>query len=99
MSKNFLKKVDDNARYLWHELIKLQKKYNEIIEIRGAGFLLGIKTNGSNMEINKLFTKNRLLTICASDNVIRLAPPLIVTKKNIDEAIKKIERSFQTFND
>tara|TARA_Y100001970_G_scaffold266773_1_gene355863 strand:+ start:4097 stop:5266 length:1170 start_codon:yes stop_codon:yes gene_type:complete len=91
LSNNFLDNVDKIARYLWNKLKALEKKYDEIIEVRGAGLLLGIKTKNSNMQINKKFEEKGLLTIPASDNIIRLAPPLIITFDHVDEAIKKIE--------
>ena len=91
LSNNFLDNVDKIARYLWNKLKTLEKKYDEIIEVRGAGLLLGIKTKNSNIEISRKFQEQGLLTIPASDNIIRLAPPLIITFDHVDEAIKKIE--------
>jgi len=91
LSNNFLDNVDKIARYLWNKLKILEKKYDEIIEVRGAGLLLGIKTKNSNIEISRKFQEQGLLTIPASDNIIRLAPPLIITFDHVDEAIKKIE--------
>ena len=43
--------------------------------------------------------KNKLLTIPASDNVIRLAPPLIITKKDVDKAIIIINKTLKELND
>ena len=97
LKKDFLEKVDNVARYLWHQLKKLEKNYNEITEIRGAGLLLGIRTRSNNLEINKLFTKNGLLCVPADDNIIRLAPPLIVTKNEVNEAIQIIEKTLKHF--
>ena len=93
LEKGFFEKVDKVARYLWNRLKTLEKNYIEIIEIRGAGLLLGIKTKSSNIEINQLFTKNGLLCVPADDNVIRIAPPLIVTETEVDEAVKIIEKT------
>ena len=92
MAKGFLEKVDKVARYLWVKLKQLENDFDEIVEIRGAGLLLGIKTKTNNIEISKNFSSNGLLTIPASDNIIRLAPPLIISKKNVNEAIKIIRK-------
>ena len=92
MAKGFLEKVDKVARYLWVKLKQLENDFDEIVEIRGAGLLLGIKTKTDNIEISKNFAFNGLLTIPASDNIIRLAPPLIISKKNVNEAIKIIRK-------
>ena len=99
LKKDFLKKVDSNARYLWKKLKILEKKYDEILEIRGAGFLLGIKTKRKNTEVIQAISKNKLLLIAASENIIRVAPPLIVTKKEIDNAIFIIEKTLNELND
>ena len=96
--KKFLINVDKTSRYLWKELNKLKNDFKEILEIRGAGLLLGIKFTIPNNQINKIFENNKLLTICASDNIVRLAPPLIIKIKHVDEAVRKIRRSLINYN-
>ena len=93
--KNFLNTVDSISRYLWENLKKIEKNYEEIVEIRGAGLLLGIKTKKNNVMISNLLRKNKLLSVPAGDNVIRLAPPLIINKKHVDEAIKILNDTFK----
>ena len=83
------------SQYLWQKLKKLEQYYEEIVEIRGAGLLLGIKTKKNNVMISNLLKQNKLLTVPAGDNVIRLAPPLIINKKNVDEAIKILNKTFE----
>ena len=97
LKEGFLDNVDKNARYLWKELKVFSKKYNEIIEVRGAGLLLGLKMKSNNLLINNLLTENGLLCVPASDNVIRLSPPLIVNKNEIDEALHIIENIVKDF--
>ena len=89
--KKFLKNVDMISRYFWKKLKILEKKYNEIEDIRGAGLLLGIKTKQNNVMIANILKKNKLLSVPAADNIIRLAPPLIIKKQHVDEAINIIE--------
>ncbi len=96
--KGFLEKVDSVARYLWYELKNLQKKYNEIEEVRGAGLLLGIKTKTQNIKFCKMLSEKGLLTVPAGDNVIRLAPPLIINKKECKIAINIIKKVMDTQN-
>lgn len=97
-NNNFLNEVDKKARYLWSQLKKLEKEFQEIVEVRGAGFLLGIKIKSNNLEMNNLFKENGLLCVPASENVIRIAPPLIVQKSEIDEAIQIIESTLKGIN-
>ena len=98
LQDGFMERVDENARYLWEKLKILEKKYEQILEIRGAGFLLGIKTKANNLIINNILTANGLLCVPASDNIIRLAPPLIVNKNEIDEALQIIEKTLDDYN-
>jgi acetylornithine/N-succinyldiaminopimelate aminotransferase len=99
LKKGFLKSVQAISKYFHSELSKLQSEFPNIIkEVRGLGLLIGIKiTPDQNIFIKKLMD-NRLLTIRAAENVIRLLPPLNVKKKNIDEAIvilKKVCKNFK----
>jgi len=94
-NKKFLKNVDSISRYLWKNLKKLEGYYEEIVEVRGAGLLLGIKTKQNNVKISNILKNNRLLTVPADDNVIRLAPPLIISKKHVDDAVNIIDETFK----
>ena len=84
------------ARYFWKKLKHLEENCNEILEIRGAGLLLGIKTKSNNIKINEQLTKNGLLCLVAGDNIIRLAPPLIVKKNEINQALQIIEKTLKS---
>ena len=89
--KGFLLNVRNNSKYFLKQLNLIKNKYPKIIkEIRGIGLLIGIQVNVDlGIFINKL-TKNRLLTIRAAENVVRILPPLNVKKKEIDLALKII---------
>ncbi len=90
--KSFLKKVDKVSRYFWKNLKDLEKNSKIVKEVRGAGLLLGIKTFTSNIEFSNKLKKNKLLNVPAADNTVRLAPPLIVDYKEIDESMTIIRK-------
>ena len=99
LKKGFLKNVQVISKYFHSELNKLQFEFPSIIkEVRGLGLLTGIKIiPDQNLFIKKLMD-NRLLTIRAAENVVRLLPPLNVKKENIDAAIlilKKVCKNFK----
>jgi len=94
-NKTFLTKVDKTARYFWKNLKKLENSSNIISEVRGAGLLLGIKTNISNIDFSEQLKKNKLLNVPAADNTVRLAPPLIVSYKEIDKSLTIIKKSLK----
>ena len=89
--KGFLNNLKKMSKYFFKELNKLKKDYPNIIkEIRGKGLLIGIQLHFDQSKFIKSLEKNYLLTIRASENVIRILPPLNVKKNEIDLAIKKI---------
>ena len=99
LKDDFLQKVDEVARYFWNKLKQLENTYDEIVEVRGAGLLLGIKTKNNNVDFSLALRKNKLLSVPASDNVIRFAPPLIISIEEVDKAISIIDQSLKELND
>ena len=91
--KGFLTNVRKNSNYFLKKLNDLKKNYPKVIkEIRGIGLLIGIKVNVDlGNFINKL-TNNKLLTIRAAENVVRILPPLNVKKREIDQALKILNK-------
>ena len=98
LKKGFLKNVQKTSIYFHNELKRLHSKYPTVIrEIRGVGLLVGIQIYKNQIEfIKKLFDRG-LLTVKASENVVRLLPPLTVKKKNIDEAVEILEKVCKTY--
>ena len=96
--KNFLDNVISQGNYFEEQLLKIKKKFPHIIEgVRGKGLLKGIKLKVENTKfINQLF-EQKLLVVKASENVVRLLPPLIVNKNEIDEAISIIDKVCENF--
>ena len=91
--KDFLNNVKKKGEYFNKGLNKIKKKYPKIIgEVRGIGLLKGLKMLVDNVEFMKKLMDNKMLTVKAEENVIRLFPPLIVNNKELDEAINKIEK-------
>ena len=97
-NKKFLKNVKMKSNYFNQKLNDLKIKYPKIIdEIRGRGFLIGIKLKVDQTEFIKKLMDNKLLTIRAAENVVRVLPPLNVSKKEIDQAIKIFDKVCKTF--
>ena len=91
--KSFLNKVKINSKYFHKELNKLKKQFPKIIkEIRGRGFLIGLQLYKDQTNFIKNLMDNKLLTIKAGENTIRILPPLTVKIKEIDQAIKIINK-------
>ena len=94
LQKGFLSNVIALGEYFEGELLKLKEKFPDIIEdIRGKGLLKGVKLKVDNLTFMNLLFENKLLVVKASENVIRLLPPLIVNKSEIDESISIIHKT------
>ena len=87
--KGFLNNVRKNGKYFQQELKKLKDKYPKIIkEVRGQGLLIGLALYRDQTDFIKKLLQQKLLTVRASENVVRLLPPLNVTRKEINLALK-----------
>ena len=96
--KGFLRNVTKSGKYFQQELKKLKDKYPKVIkEVRGQGLLIGVALYKNQADfINKLLQK-KLLTVRASENVVRLLPPLNVTRKEINLALKIINNVCENY--
>ena len=92
-TKKFLNNVKKSSKYFLTNLNKLKKKYPNIIkEIRGRGLLIGIQLHREQTMFIKKLMDNRLLTIRAAENVVRILPPLNVKRQEINIALKVIAK-------
>ena len=93
INSNLLKNVKKMSKYFITNLNRLKNKYPKIIkEVRGVGLLIGLQLFNDQTNFIKKLMQNRLLTIRAAENVIRILPPLNVKRSEIDLALKAIEK-------
>ena len=84
----------ENGAHLTKKLVTLKNKYNFIIEIRGMGLLIGMEMNKDvSSEIVKICLEKGLLLNAVRPNMLRFMPPLNVSQKEIDVAIKILDES------
>jgi acetylornithine/N-succinyldiaminopimelate aminotransferase len=88
LAPGFLDSVERRARVLRQNLEALVLEFPDVFEeVRGAGLLVGLKCRVPNNEVQAAFAAEGLLSVMAGENVVRLAPPLIVTEAEIEEAL------------
>ena len=98
-SKKFLKNINYLSKYFLLNLNNIKDQYPNIIKsIRGRGFLIGIQLHTDQTIFIKKLMDNRLLTIRAAENVVRVLPPLNVKKNELDEALKIISKVCKELN-
>ncbi len=94
--EEFLQHVRDVSLLLKQRLAGLKHQYPDIIEdIRGEGLLMGIKMNENFLNTHFVVEArtHKLIVVGAGDNVVRLIPPLIVSKDDVSEAIIRLENT------
>jgi len=96
--KGFLNNVSKNGKYFINQLVKIKNKYPKIIkEVRGKGLLIGLCLHVNQEKFIQKLLDNKMLTVRAADNVVRLLPPLNVTKSEINLGLKIIEKVCKKF--
>lgn len=92
-SNEIIKNVNEITPYLENALDNLVEKYDIIIERRGKGFMQGLEFSIPVSDIILKAQEFGLIIITAGKNIIRLVPPLIITKNHIDDMIVKLEKA------
>ena len=91
--KGFLSNVTKNGNHFLKGLKKLKEKYPKIIkEVRGKGLLIGLCLHRDQTKFIQKLMDNKLLTVRAAENVVRLLPPLNVTKQEINLGLKILDK-------
>lgn len=97
--KDFLENLEKVSSYFFLGLQDISNKYpDSISEIRGKGLILGLKCVKDNITFVEELRKQKMLSIKAGDNVVRLLPPLTLSIKECDEALNKITKVCQAGN-
>ena len=89
----------ENARqvgeYLMERLKELQQEQPHIVDVRGRGLMIGVELDIPYKEVrNRLLFQEHCFTGCSGTNVIRLLPPLSVSKEHADAFVEKLKRCF-----
>lgn len=93
-NENLVNHVRELTPYLEERLDELVDEFDFVDKRRGKGFMQGLVLDGIYVEqVIKAAAKNRLLVISAAGNVLRLVPPLVITKEDIDDMAKKLKVS------
>ena len=93
LADGFLDQVVANGKILKDGLAAMAQRHPAVIaEVRGAGLMLGLKLAVPNMDFIARLRSEGMLAVPASDNVVRLLPPLIIGEAEVQEALDKLER-------
>lgn len=96
-------KLVDNANsvgeYLIGQLKKMQESEKHIVDVRGRGLMIGIDLDIPHKDVRQpLIYQEHCFTGCAGTNVLRLLPPLCLSKAEADEFLTKFKKALSTIS-
>lgn len=89
--------VEEKSEYFKEKLYELKEKYGVIKEVKGMGLLLGISVKDAKAFVDSCFEKG-MLVVTAGTDVVRLLPPLNVSKEDMDAALEILEKVMIEYN-
>ena len=96
LEKGFLENVRKISGYFSQRMLGLISEFPSVFEeLRGSGLMLGLKTKIENISFTNEAYKQNLLLAPASDNVVRILPPLNITKKEVDYVVELLSKTAQ----
>jgi acetylornithine/N-succinyldiaminopimelate aminotransferase len=94
LADGFLDRVKRIGLLFRQRLAEIKDRYPTIIaEVRGEGLLLGLRCVVPNGDLVTALRDEKLLTVAAGDNVVRLVPPLVVTESEVGDAMAMLDRA------
>jgi len=95
LEEDVIKNCAETGSYLHKGLMALKKKFPFITDIRGMGLLWGVELSVSGDDIAKEFLKEGVILNCTKGKILRLIPPLIIKKDEVDIFIDIASRIFE----
>lgn len=94
LEPGFIDRVRQMSLLLKQRLAELRDRFPSVIaEVRGEGLLIGLRAVPPAASLVDELRAQKMITVGAGDNVVRLLPPLTVTEADIGEAVARIERA------
>lgn len=92
LTPGFLLHVQQMSLLFRQRLAEILDRHPGVLqELRGEGLMIGLLCKLPNTEVSNMFFAEKLLTVTAGDNVVRLLPPLTITEAEIKEACAKVD--------
>ncbi len=94
LADGFLERVRRIGLLLKQRLAEIKDRYPQIVaEVRGEGLLVGLRAVVPSAELVDELRAEKMITVAAGDNVVRLLPPLIVSEDEIADAVRRLDRA------
>jgi acetylornithine/N-succinyldiaminopimelate aminotransferase len=94
LDESVIKNCQEMGEYLFQGLLAMKEKYSFIVDIRGMGLIRGIELSIDGDVVQKEFMKEGIILNCTKGKILRLVPPLIIKKEEIDIFLLTADRIF-----
>ena len=92
--EHLVENAHEVGEYLIAQLKELQKTEKHIVDVRGRGLMIGIDLDCPHKDVRQpLIYEQHCFTGCAGTNILRLLPPLCLTKAEADLFIEKLKKT------
>ena len=92
-----LENCREQGAFLMAELERIGRKYPCVKGVRGRGLMIGVVLDRPAGPLSAACLKQQLVTLTAGENVLRLLPPLVITRAEAEEAVRRIDAALQEF--
>lgn len=90
--EHLVENANEVGTYFIDQLRQLQQTNCHILEVRGRGLMVGLVLDMPHKEIrSRLIHEQHVFTGCAGTNILRILPPLIITKADVDDFIFRLK--------
>jgi acetylornithine/N-succinyldiaminopimelate aminotransferase len=94
LAPGFIERVRKTSLLLKQRLAEIKDRHATVLaEVRGEGLLIGLRMVPPASEMVDELRAEKMITVAAGDNVVRLLPPLIIGEREISEAVARIDRA------
>jgi acetylornithine/N-succinyldiaminopimelate aminotransferase len=94
LAPGFLESVRDKALLFKQRMAEVKDRHPAVLaELRGDGFLIGVRALVPAGELVDALRAEKMLSVAAGDNVVRLLPPLIASEEELGEALDRLDRA------
>ena len=91
LADGFLESCREMGQYLQERLWSLRKDHPVIQEVRGKGLLVGLDLSIEGGSIVKACLERGVLINCTFDHILRMVPPLVVTRQDVDRLVQVLD--------
>lgn len=85
--------ANEVGEYFLDRLRRLQQVNSHIVEVRGRGLMIGVVLDMPHKEVrSRLIHDEHVFTGCAGTNVLRVLPPQVITKADVDDFMSRLEK-------